>query len=203
MIRRPPRSTRVRSSAASDVYKRQPPQQVRVDRVVRMRLGEPALGIERLYPHLAHEGGHVPSAHVKAAVKQLSPYPSDAVERELQVDLVHGGHQGQITLSGSDRLVVDACAGEVEKTRLPADRHGMGPVDHRFALVPPMRPSAPDKKSFSMVSSPILACSSAILGPSSFPCSASPKTAAAPSRSWRFHLVIWLGWTSKRSAITM
>src|SRR5665811_697437 len=180
-----------------------PPQQVRVDRVVRMRLGEPALGIERLYPHLAHEGGHVPSAHVKAAVKQLSPYPSDVVEWELQVDLVHGGHQGQITLSGSDRLVVDACAGEVEKTRLPADRHGMGPVDHRFALVPPMRPSAPDKKSFSMVSSPILACNSAMLAPLCLACSSSPKTAAAPSKSWRFHLVIWLGWTSKRSAITM
>ena len=30
-----------------------------------------------------------------------------------------------------------------------------------------------------------------------------PNTAGAPSRSWRFHLVITLGWTSKRLAISM
>src|SRR5680860_1338190 len=154
-------------------------------------------------PHLAHEGGHVPSAHHKAAVKQLSPYPSDAVEGELQVDLVHGGHQGQIPLAGSDRLVVDTSAGEIEKLSLCLHRQGMRPVNHRFALEPLMRPSAPDKKSFSMVSSPILACSSAIQGPPSLSCSPSPKTAAAPSKSCRFHLVIWLGWTSNRSAMVM
>jgi hypothetical protein len=32
--------------------------------------------------------------------------------------------------------------------------------DHRFALEPGTRPSAPDKKSFSSASCPILACSS-------------------------------------------
>src|SRR5437764_8515681 len=32
-------------------------------------------------------------------------------------------------------------------------------IDHRFALSRPALPSAPDKKSFSSVSSPILACS--------------------------------------------
>src|SRR5665811_1534514 len=100
-----------------------------------MGLREPALGIERLYPHLAHEGGHVPSAHHKAAVKQLSPYPSDAVEGELQVDLVHGGHQGQIPLAGFDRLVVDASAGYTEKLSLCLHRQEMGPVDHRLSLI--------------------------------------------------------------------
>src|SRR5665811_2021989 len=168
-----------------------------------MGLREPALGIERLYPHLPHEGGHVPSAHHKAAVKQLSPYASDAVEGELQVDLVHGGHQGQIGVARWHRLVVDASAGYTEKLSLCLHRQEMGPVDHRFALVPLMRPSAPDKKSQSMVSSPILACSSAIQGPPSLSFSLSPKTAAAPSKSCRFHLVIWLGWTSNRSAMVM
>src|SRR5680860_410370 len=92
---------------------------------------------------------------------------------------------------------------QAEKLGLPGNRQGLPFVDHRFALVPLMRPSAPDKKSFSMVSSPILACSSAMQGPPSLSCSPSPKTAAAPSKSCRFHLVIWLGWTSNRSAMVM
>jgi hypothetical protein len=42
----------------------------------------------------------------------------------------------------------------------------MGLVDHRFALVPFTRPSASNRESFFIVSSPILACSSAMLVPS-------------------------------------
>ena len=45
-------------------------------------------------------------------------------------------------------------------TACPVTGRGWLLVDHRFALVPLTRPSAPDKKSFSMVSSPILAWSS-------------------------------------------
>src|SRR5665811_1756854 len=138
---------------------------------------EPALGVERLNPHPAYERG--------------------------QVDLVHGGHQGKVRLARRYRLALHARAGEAEKLGLPGNRQGLPFVDHRFALVPLMRPSAPDKKSFSMVSSPILACSSAMQGPPSLSCSPSPKTAAAPSKSCRFHLVIWLGWTSNRSAMVM
>jgi len=41
---------------------------------------------------------------------------------------------------------------------LPGQRQFVAAVDHRFALSRSALPSAPDKKSFSSVSSPIFAC---------------------------------------------
>ena len=41
---------------------------------------------------------------------------------------------------------------DIEELRLAAHRQGMGTVNHRFALGPCIRPSAPSKKSFSIVS---------------------------------------------------
>src|SRR5680860_105759 len=48
MIRRPPRSTQSRSSAASDVYKRQPPAVPRFDAVETGHLAVYPVGTERL-----------------------------------------------------------------------------------------------------------------------------------------------------------
>src|SRR3954463_13632647 len=72
----------------------------------------------------------------------------------------------------------------------------MGAGDHRFALRRPALLSAPDKKSLVSVSSPILACSvfTSTAGAADF--GSQPNTLAAPSRSWAFQAVIWLGWTS-------
>src|SRR5215210_4365335 len=74
----------------------------------------------------------------------------------------------------------------------------MRAVDHRFALghVPALA-SACSKKSLARVSSPILACNvfTSTGGVADVAFSA-PNTSAAPSRSWAFHWVIWLGWTS-------
>src|SRR5215204_5403632 len=72
----------------------------------------------------------------------------------------------------------------------------MGAVDHRFALGhTPALPSACSKKPLARVSSPILACSvfTSTGGLAAF---SAPNTSAAPSRSWAFHWVIWLGGTS-------
>src|SRR4051795_13476697 len=77
----------------------------------------------------------------------------------------------------------------------------MRTVDHRLALSRPALLSAPDKKSFSSVSSPIFACSSfrstggtaSVAGPD-------PKTPAAPSCSCAFQAVIWPGCTSNSLA---
>jgi len=67
----------------------------------------------------------------------------------------------------------------------------MTTVDHRLALSNPALMSAPSKKSFSSVNSPILACK---LFKSTLEAAASllscPKTPAAPSKSWAFHWVI-------------
>ncbi len=72
-------------------------------------------------------------------------------------------------------------------------------VDHFFALGSPMRPSAPDKKSFSIANCPILACSSLMSGPVSAFLSLE-NTSSAPSNSCFFHSVIWLGCTWNLSA---
>jgi hypothetical protein len=56
-------------------------------------------------------------------------------------------------------MVIEAAAAAPQQLRLAYQRQLMVPVDHRFALNSPALPSAPDKKSFSSVSSPIFACS--------------------------------------------
>ena len=97
------------------------------------------------------------AADLKAAIPEFVPHPANPVEGEGEMDLVHGGHEGQIVPARPDRLVVHARTGEAQKAGLSGDGHGMAPIDHRLALVPFTRPSAADKKSFSIVSPPILA----------------------------------------------
>src|SRR5260370_14672465 len=74
-------------------------------------------------------------------------------------------------------------------------------MNHRFALSHPALVSAPSKKSFSSVSSPILACSdfTSTAGVAGVP-PPGPKISEALASSCDFHVVIWLGWTSKCSA---
>src|SRR6266478_4830938 len=87
--------------------------------------------------------------------------------------------------------VVNTATADAQDLRLLCDRKIMLTVDHRFALSNPALVSAPSKKSFSSVSSPIFACSDftstagsvATLLPG-------PKTSAAPPSSCAFHDVI-------------
>src|SRR5258708_31226638 len=77
----------------------------------------------------------------------------------------------------------------------------MSTADPGFALSNPPLVSAPSKKSFSSVSSPILACSNftSTAGAAGVP-PPGPKISEALPSSCDFHVVIWLGWTSKCSA---
>jgi len=80
----------------------------------------------------------------------------------------------------------------VQNLGLLRDRQIVLTVDHRFALSNPALVSAPSKKSFSSVSSPILACSdftstAGCVTPLPFP---GPNTSAAPPSSCAFHDVI-------------
>src|SRR6478672_9919838 len=70
-------------------------------------------------------------------------------------------------------------------------------VDHRLAFSNPALLSAPSKKSFSSVSSPILACSAftSTGGSCAMPVPLS-KTSGAPPSSCAFHVVTWFGWLS-------
>src|SRR5208283_6164 len=100
------------------------------------------------------------------------------------------------------RQVVDAAAADAQNLGLLCDRQIVLTVDHRFALSNPALLSAPSKKSFSSVNSPIFACSdfTSMAGCAAPLPPPGPKTSAAPPSSCAFHDVIWWGWTSNCSA---
>src|SRR6516164_11300803 len=72
---------------------------------------------------------------------------------------VETAHDRKVRLRHRPRPVVDAAAADAQNLRLLGDRQIVRAVDHRFALSNPALVSAPSKKSFSSVSSPILPCS--------------------------------------------
>src|SRR5450432_2049927 len=76
---------------------------------------------------------------------------------EFQMQPVEMSHDREVGFRHRTWLVVDAAAADIECLGLPGDRQVMRAVDHRFALSRPALLSAPSKKSFSSVSSPILA----------------------------------------------
>src|ERR1700731_2184710 len=101
-------------------------------------------------------------------------------------------HDREVGLRNRPWQVVDAAAADAQSLGLLGDRQIVRAVDHRFALSNPALVRAPSKKSFSSVSSPILACSdftSTAGCPAPLP-PPGPKTSAAPSSSCAFHPVI-------------
>src|SRR5262249_10236609 len=99
--------------------------------------------------------------------------------------------------------VVDRAPRDADQLGLLRNAQRVTTVDHRFALSNPALVSAPSKKSFSSVSSPILACSAftSTAGACVVPVPA-PNISAAPPSSCAFHVVTWFGWTSNCSAIS-
>jgi hypothetical protein len=101
----------------------------------------------------------VPAAHLQALLaEQIAQHPA-AGERVVQMQLVDLAHQPQVFVRDRARLVVDRAAADAQHLSLLLDGKIVLRVDHRFALSNPALVSAPSKKSFSSVSSPILACS--------------------------------------------
>ena len=136
----------------------------------------------------------MPAAHLQALLPEQVAQHAAAGERIVQMQLVDAPHQPQIFVRDRTRLIVDRAAADLQHLGLLLDGKVVLGVDHRFALSSPALVSAPSKKSFSSVSSPILACSvfrstAAVAGSA---LASPPKTPAAPSRSWLFHCVIWL-----------
>ena len=66
-------------------------------------------------------------------------------------------HDREIGVRHRPRQVINAAAAGLQNVRLPGDRQIVLAVDHRFALSNPALVSAPPNRSFSSVSSPILA----------------------------------------------
>src|SRR5437867_8034297 len=122
--------------------------------------------------------------------QQTSQHPR-AGKGELQMQPVETPH-GKVGFRHRARQIVDAATADVQSSRLLGDGQVVCGLDHRFALSKPALPSAPSKKSFSSVSSPILACSDFT---STAGCAAAlpppgPNTSTAPSSSCAFHDVI-------------
>src|SRR5687767_14766870 len=106
------------------------------------------------------------------------------------VDLLHEGEVGR---RHRTRQVVHRAARNADDLGLLRDAQLVITVDHRLAFSNPALLSAPSKKSFSSVSSPILACraftSTGGLAGADPP--QGPNTSAAPPSSCAFHVVIW------------
>ena len=73
------------------------------------------------------------------------------------MQLVDPPHDLQIRVRNRTGLVIDGAPADLQRLRLTGDGEFVIPVDHRFALNMPALVSAPSKKSFSSVNSPIFA----------------------------------------------
>src|SRR3954468_23650251 len=176
---------------------RQVAQQVGVDLVARCRLRGVGPAVDRLDTHALHQRGDMPTADRHTlGIQEIAQHPA-AREREVARQLVTPAHDREIGRAHGARPVIDAAPADVQSSRLAGDGQLVRPVDHRLALSSPALLSAPSKKSFVSVSSPILAWR-VLTSTGGAPRSvfSDPNTPAAPSRSSALQAVIWFGWTS-------
>src|SRR5207237_4495591 len=123
--------------------------------VSRLGLRRARTAIERFYPHPPHQRLHVTAADLAPLGRQKTAQHPRPREWKLQMQPVETPHDRKVGVRHRPRQVVDATAADVQNFCLPRDRQVVGTVDHRFALSNPALVSAPSKKSFSSVSSPI------------------------------------------------
>src|SRR5476651_451304 len=144
----------------------------------------------------------MPAADLAPLQGQQASQHTRTGEGILQVQPIETLHDRQIGGRYRARQIINAAAADLQNFRLLGDWQIVLTVDHRFALSNPALVSAPSKKSFSSVSSPILACSdfTSTAGSAAALPPPGPNTSAAPPSSGAFHEVIWLGWTSNCSA---
>src|ERR1700694_4459179 len=133
----------------------------------------------------------MPAADLAPLQSQRASQHTRTGEGILQVQPIETLHDRQICGRYRARQIINAAAADLQNFRLPGDRQIVLTVDHRFALSNPALVSAPSKKSFSSVSSPILAwsdfTSTAGAAGDMLP---DPKPPDAPPPSCPFHAVI-------------
>src|SRR5450631_3600991 len=176
---------------------RQSAQQIRIDLVARLGLGRARPPVQGLYPRPPHEGLHMPAADLAPIECQQAAQHPRTGEWELGVQPVDLRHEVKVGRRYRARQVVNRAACNADGVSLPGNAQLVITVDHRFAFSNPALLSAPSKKSFSSVSSPILACRTLIstAGAVDVEPPPGPKTLAAPASNWSFQVVIWLAWT--------
>src|SRR5258708_9674173 len=142
----------------------------------------------------------MPAADLAPLGSQQASQHTRTGEGELKVQPIQMPHDREVGRRHRARQIINAAAADLQNVRLLGDRQIVLAVDHRFALSNPALVSAPSKKSFSSVSSPILACtdftSPAGVTGAGLPV---PNTLEAPPSSWAFQAVTCLGWTCKCS----
>src|SRR3990170_4246901 len=108
---------------------------------------------------------------------------------------VDPAHQIEVGRRHRARQVVHRAARDADHLGLLRDAQRVTTVDHRLAFSNPALLSAPSKKSFSRVSSPILACSAFTSTGGAARDAPLPgtNTSVAPTSSCAFHVVIWFG----------
>ena len=135
----------------------QPAQQVGVDLVAGRGFAGVRTAIDGCDPDALHQARHVAPADRDALpVQEVAQHPA-ARKRVAEMQFVEAAHGPQILGRGWPGFVVDGASADAERLGLPGDRQVVLTVDHRLALSNPALVSAPSKKSFSKVSSPILA----------------------------------------------
>ena len=156
-------------------------QQVRIDRMTRMSPAGVRSSVQRRDPHRSHQRRDVPAADADALEPLDVAQHAAAQERPLEVQLIGPAHQLKIRSRGGYGLVIQRGARELQQLRLARQAKFVLWIDHRLALDPGSRPSAPAKKSFSSDNCPILACSVLMSGPGSVAAPAPSNTAEARS----------------------
>ena len=154
------------------------------------------LAIERFDAHLLHQRTDVFATDLDL----LQPQHARSGKGRFQVQFVDPPHQPKIVVRCRLGQVIHGGSGKIEELYLLDHRQFMGPIDHRFALASPIRPSAPAKKLISSACCPIFACRSLRSGPAACFSATVAKTPEALSSNCVFHCVIWFGWTSNFSA---
>src|SRR5665213_1238368 len=124
-------------------------------------------------------------------VQEIAQHPATR-KQKFEIQRVVPPHHREIGRRNRSGQVIDAATTDVQGLRLLAQRQSVLTVDHRFALSKPALLSAPSKKSFSSVNSPIFAWRDfkSAVGFSEADRDSGPNTPAAPSRSCAFHCVI-------------
>ena len=135
---------------------RQLVQKIGIDFVPRRWLGGIRTPIDRLDAHLLHQRRDMQSPNLQPFSSQEPLQHPASGKGVVEMQFVDPAHQGKIAVRHWTRQIIDAATAEAEKLRLARDGEFVLAVDHFFLPSNPALPSAPDKKSFSSVSSPII-----------------------------------------------
>ena len=127
----------------------------------------------------------MPTSDLASLGSQQVPQHARTCVGVLQVQLVEPAHERKVGRRHLDGLVAHAAPADPQGSALLGHRQLMIAVDHRLALGNPALPSAASKKSFSSVSSPILACGALMstAGADALPLEPRSNTSAANSTS--------------------